>query len=388
MINLRNISIASLLSSILWVPAAQAVEITDEESETKVDDTPVMSPRTSGAGGAYANFASGVDAAFANPAGIGGLSDKAKPGVVRQLHFPYVGIGANQHTQNLNSDFSDQGGERDSSIGRAIIDAHAGSRQFARASFFPNIGFSRIMIGPIVDQQIAAVPLGDESDLVNTHYRSQAGFGAGMSFADPKGTLYLGVFTARLSVLEVKGDLVYSEMINSETRSTAINDKTEKYSGDRSTMGLLWKISKKDAAPSLAIVVHDLSNSQLANKDPSKDNLKFREAWTIGFGVSPKITNDLWFRAALQSDDTTNRHQSVSEKVRFGMEFLYGDTPDHALFGLRAGYKLAGATFGADLNLGLINVQFSNYAEDVGANNTSVIERRSEVVGIIELAEF
>jgi hypothetical protein len=381
-------SIALLAMNTLYVASAFAVEITDEESVTIVDDTPVMSPRTSGAGGAYANFASGVDAAFANPAGIGGLAEKNKPGVVRQLHFPYVGLGVNQNTQNLNSDFSDQGGERDSSIGRAIIDAHAGARQYARASFFPNIGFSRIMIGPILDQQIAAVPLGDGSDLVNTHFRSQAGLGAGMSFTDPKGTLYLGVFTAKLSILEVKGDLVYSEMINSETRTDAIKDKTEKYSGERSTMGLLWKISKKDAAPSLSIVVHDLGNSRLENQNADEEALKFREAWTIGFGVSPKVTNDLWFRAALQSDDTTNRHQSVSEKVKFGMEFLYGDSPDHALFGLRAGYKLAGATFGADLNLGLINVQFSNYAEDVGANNTTVIERRSEVVGIIELAEF
>jgi hypothetical protein len=374
-----------LISMGLGAGVGFAQESSTNQAHTVVDRSPFISPRTSAMAGAYAPFATNLDAAFQNPAGIGGYAEKAA-GFVRQLHFPYAGVTVNDSTQAMNSDFSSQGGADDADIGRTIIDAYGGKRQFARASIVPNIILSRLMILPILDQQIAAIPLGSGTDQVDMHYRGSYGIGGGFSVSDPRGALTLGVFASNLSIQEVKGTALYSSVINAEERNAAIGDITSKYSGKRVNAGLTWKLGK-NGVTMFSLVARDLGHSKFDLTSGNGEELKFDEDWSLAFGTSPKIGKSMALKYVLQADLISNHDLAIIEKLKTGIEFLYGSNLDRPLAGVRAGYNYSGLSMGFDINLGLIGLQLASYTEDIGAGNSRVVERRNEISLMIELVE-
>jgi hypothetical protein len=77
-------------------------EPSEDATQTRIEEAPFLSPRAAGMGGALSPLADDLDAAFHNPAGIGGLGwGKTKPPYVRKLWFPHVGIGANENSAKL-----------------------------------------------------------------------------------------------------------------------------------------------------------------------------------------------------------------------------------------------------------------------------------------------
>jgi hypothetical protein len=353
--------------------------------QTVVDNDLFVAPRTSAMAGAYAPFATNLDAIMQNPAGIGGYPAKGPSTFVRQLHFPYGGVALNENSQALRNDFSKQGGANDSEIGSAIIDAYAGKRQFARASIVPNVVLSRLMILPILDQQIAAVPTGAGTDDVSVLYRGTYGIGAGLSVSDPAGNLTLGVFGSSLSVQQVKGNVLYSSVINAEERSTAIKDISTSYSGSRTNAGLTYKFGKTGITM-ISVAVRDLGKSRLDAKS-GQDQLTFEDDWSLAFGIKPKLGKSMTLNYAMQVDSITNDELSIVEKLKTGIEFLYGDNPERPLAGLRAGYNYSGLCGGLDINLGLIGLQAASCTQDIGVGNARVVERRNEISIMIELVE-
>jgi hypothetical protein len=365
---------------------ASAQDSSTSEVETVVDRSPFISPRASAMAGAYSPFATNLDAAFQNPAGIGGYLEKSPGSFVRQLNFPYAGITVNDSTRALNSDFSSQGGADDAEIGRTIIDAYGGKRQFARASIVPNIVLSRLMLLPILDQQIAAIPQGSGTDEVKMHYRGSYGIGGGFSVSDPRGALTLGVFASSLSVQEVKGTALYSSVINADERNAAIGDITSKFSGKRVNAGLTYKLGK-NGVTMFSLVARDLGHSQFNRTSGNGEELKFDEDWSLAFGASPRIGKSMALKYVLQADLISNHDLAIVEKLKTGIEFLYGSDLDRPLVGVRAGYNYSGLSTGFDLNLGMIGLQLASYAEDIGTGNSRVVERRNEISLMIELVE-
>ena len=140
---------------------AQSADDSDSSAEddikTVLDSSPFLSARAAGMGGALSTLADGIHAPFYNPAGIGGIHwGKENPPVIRQLHFPYVAAGANEETTRIRKEFSDMGGGTEKSVGKAIIDANAGKRQYGRASALVSIVAKRFMLLQYDDAQMAA----------------------------------------------------------------------------------------------------------------------------------------------------------------------------------------------------------------------------------------
>ena len=99
-----------------------------------LDDQPFPSARGDAQSGALITTADDLDAAYHNPAGIGGLEwGKQKMPWVRKFYFPWAAVSANTRSIELARDFNSAGGNNDSLIGKSVLAAHAGRRQFARA---------------------------------------------------------------------------------------------------------------------------------------------------------------------------------------------------------------------------------------------------------------
>lgn len=381
-----SLSVAVALAP--WTVLAQSVDEDERDQQTVLDSDPVLSTRGAGMGHALAPHADGNDAAFYNPAGIGGLHLGKEPKHrVRQFYFLYGGAAINENSQELNQEMRTKGAANDAAIGQAVIDANAGKRQYARVSLFPNLGYSRFMIGPIIDSQMAAVPIGDNTDLVDVHYRERTGIGMGFSVTDPKERLYLGVFATHLSIKDVRGEFLYTDMIDKTARQEAIKDETNKYSGIATNVGMLWRIAK-EGAPTLAIVARDVGGtSYQKTSGDAEGGLDIPQDLTFGLGLSPALGKIGYFNFSVEGAHLTAKETAVEKKWRSGMEFNFGDRGIKSFFGLRCGGSDAGASFGTHLNLGILGAQYANFAEDIGVDNKRMIERRQAFIVSVNLAE-
>jgi hypothetical protein len=366
---------------------AQIIILEDQSHKTVLDDSPVTMARSTGMAGASSGVADGVDALYYNPAGIGGLEFKAKSHpTVRQLNFPYVGASANSNSMAIQSQFSETGAANNNTIADAIVQANAGNRVYARFSLFPNIVIGRIALGVIVDNQLAAVPIGNGS-LVETRYRETTGAIAGFSLTNTNRTLFLGASVASLSRAETVGQFEYSAIDNPVTRDEIFADARTNYDGMQANVGLLWRMGKR-LHPTLSIVAKNLGDTHFVPSDPSKEEMIVKQNLSTGFSVTAYEGKLMQIVSTLQFDELENSNQNVNKKLKFGTELLVGeDGGSRSAFGFRAGYNSAGVSAGLQLNLGLFGLQASSYAEDVGVNNRSVIDRRQEIVIQIDVSE-
>jgi len=386
--------VTSSFHEITWLcPSAFASEHDSENPEEKIktvlDQSPFLSARAAGMGGALSTLADGIHAPFYNPAGIGGIHwEKTRPPIIRQLHFPYVAAGANEATASLNKEFRDQGGTGDKGVGSAIVDANAGKRQYGRASALVSMVMSRIMLVQYYDTQMAAFrkETGDDDQTpIRMSYRSQSGSGAGVSFTDSKETLYLGAFTSLVQRSQLDGSFSYNDLVRSDDRKANLKPNLLKYTGTQTNIGMIWKLGKW-GRPALALVNKNAGGSRFSMRgdkngvDPSLHRIVEKENLTMGFSLSPRIGKTGAFNFIIEGQHLTDKEVALNKKFRTAMEMTLGGFGSEGIFGVRAGYNLAGASFGLNLNLGLVQFEAASHAEDIGTGNRHFVERRNVAV--------
>jgi hypothetical protein len=382
-----RLSTLALVLVALPAHAQTADDEVDPEEQTVLDDSPFISPRADGMAGAISALADGTDANYYNPAGIGGIHEqKTNKSLIRKFYFIYAGLSINQNSYDTNKEMQQSGAASDATIGSAIIDTQKGERQFTRVSLTPNFGIGRLNFGPIYDMQLAAVPVGDDTDLVDMHYQEKVGLGMGLSVADPKGRLYLGAYATYLNIRDVNGRFLYTEMVDKQARQDAIKDDTSRYSGLGTNVGLLWKIADP-GKPSLAVVARNLNDTRYSKVKGDGDELVAKEDLNVGFAVSPRLGKVGFFNFSIEGGHLSDESVEVNKKWRTGIELNFGDNGSESIFGLRAGGSQAGAAFGAQINLWLLGIQYANFPVDVGIENKRMIERRQSAVLSVNLAE-
>ena len=372
-------------------------DLSQNEIKTVLDSDPYISARAAGMGGALSTLADGVHAPFYNPAGIGGLHwEKTKPPIIRQFHFPYLGAGANENAVSLNKEFKKTDGSAEKTVGQSIIDAYSGKRQYARASGMFSFVLSRFTILQSSDIQFAAfrksennqTPLTPEESTINAKYRSNSSTGAGLSVTDPKGTFYLGVFSAYSQRKVFSGDFSYDQLVRREDRQADISTKMKHYSGVSTNVGMLWLLGQY-GRPSLAVVSKNVGKSFYHLKNIDADTaaedktIVENDDLTIGFSVSPHIGKSGAFNFIVEGHHLTDKEVSLNKKFRTAMEFNFGGFGSEATLGIRTGYNLAGISGGLNLNLDLIQFEIASQAEDIGIGNRHVVERRN--VGVFSV---
>lgn len=146
------------------------------ETNTVLDRHPVGTARSASMSESLGSVADDLDAFIFNPSGIGGQHHKKSTPLIRKLYFPHVSLFANKDSLEIGQEFR---GKSDGALIKALVDAHAGKRQYGRISSVVGLVFGRVIVVPFNDIQVAAVSQGNGSDLIDMRYRSQSGVGYG-----------------------------------------------------------------------------------------------------------------------------------------------------------------------------------------------------------------
>lgn len=363
--------------------------VTEKDIKTVLDQSPFISVRAMGMAGAISTLADGIHAPYYNPAGIGGIHwGKDRPPMIRQFHFPYIGFGANENAQDLNQEFKDQEGAKDRAVGRAIVDAHNGERQFVRSSALLSFVVSRFMMVSFADLQFAGfrrdrseIEPGDEQN-ISAAYRSQYGQGLGWSVTDSKGRFYLGAYSSYVTKEEFIGDFTYDQFVRKGDRKESLNPSINKYQGFASNIGMLWVLGGY-GRPAISLVSKNVGSSkfELVNKSgeiqPDRIKIVDPENLTIGFSISPRVGRTGALNLIWEGHHLTEKEMSLNKKFRFAAELTLGGFGSEGIFGLRAGHNFSGPSAGLSLNLGLVQLEAATHTEDIGIGNHRAVEKRN-----------
>ena len=359
-------------------------------AKTTLDPAPWASPRAEGMGGALSTVADDLDAVYYNPAGIGGQTFEGRPVKtpwLRRLIFPRMGATANQNAIKLNEEFKASGAQNDAQAGAAILNTHEGDRQYARVSASPiGLILGRVALVPAFDQQIAAIPQGDNNSDVEFRYRTFSGAWVGSSVTDAKGHLSLGVSTQLGTIEETTGTSPYVDMVDVSKRKSILKNAKKTYKAKGSNIGLTWRVPHS-WSPTLAIVSRNVGSTKNPSTDHANEPLRIQEDVTAGFGLSPVMS---WGQInwVVEAGYLTDKNTAARKKLRSGIELLIGGQGSLAVVGLRAGATEAGASGGLSVNLGILGIEASTHAVDVGVDNERVIEQRYSGTVSIDVASF
>lgn len=338
--------------------------------------------------GAISPIANGIDAAYYNPAAIGGIRSQGSRPAIHRLYFPYFAAAVNEDTVKLNDDLSNAGDLNDPAIVEQILRARDGNRQYGRLSVIPSITFWRTMLSFVYDTQMAAASIDESSDEIDVHSRTEFGPSLGFSFATNDRTFALGLYLAYLEREEIQTTLPFATLNDPDLRKSAFKDGKAKYTGMPIHLGTLWTISKK-WNPTLSLAFRNVGTTKFRASDTNNEDLEVEEDMTLGFGLSPALGKWGFLSFTLEASRLTDSDLATAKKLRTGLEFSVGDRfGSDAGLSLRSGYNNAGLSYGLGFNLGILGLNGSSFAEDVGVNNKRVIERRYVVNFAVNVADF
>ena len=380
-----------VMSGLACLASAQTNSAQIQNIDSALDDTPFLSARGAGMSGALSTLADGIHAPYYNPAGIGGFeTPKKNASPIRQLYFPYLGAAANPNMLELIHQFRTQGGATDKTVGSAIVDANAGKTEYGRVSALASITLKRLILVQAVDEQFSAVKSSGTTaheGAIAANFRNRTISGAGFSLMDPHSRLLLGIFAYYDSQKLFSGNFNYSEIVNTSDRYSLISKNSVSYTGLPINVGLLW-ILGKSLRPSLAMVVHNWGGTKYkASSQPTTgagaalpSSFVKEQDLDVGFSISPPLGKRGILNFLLEVDQLTEYDVSIYKKLRAAMELNLGGFGSDSLLGLRAGLNSVGLSYGVNLNLGLIQIEFASQAQDVGVGNARVLERRDVAI--------
>lgn len=384
----HDVAFGQEIQEVSEEPVAEAAAIEPNPTVNSViDEGPFPLPRTAGMGGAISPVADDLDAALGNPAGIGGMRwGKAKLPWIRKLYFPRLGAAANNESQQLSEEVRSSNAMSDKEVGRAIVDAHGGKRQYARANIATGLVLGRTILLPFTDHQIAATARGQGSDLIDLRARSLTGAGFGFSATDPAESFALGYFGYGGQRSEAQGAFLYQDFTDRELAAKSLKEKQTNYTGSSHNAGLRFRLHKR-WEPTLAIVGKDIGDSRWA-AEAGKEDLVVKQDAVVGFSLSPPVGKTSHLHVVLEAFRLLDPDTSLTKKYRAGFEWSLGGFGSHATLALRGGVAQSGGSAGLQLNLGLIAIEAATEAVDIGAGNQKVIEQRYLGVFHVNVAEF
>lgn len=360
------------------------------EEQTVLDDSAFTSPRAAALGGSISSLADDIDAIWQNPAGIGGfgMGKSTKAPLVRKLYFPHILVGANSATYSLNRTFRDEDAADDPSVAKTLLAAVEGERQYFRNTLSAGAVLGRLMILPYHDSQLAAVPTGDSNTAISMAYRTRSGTAIGFSLTDPKGLVSVGFSRNSFTQTDVSGNTTYDTLITKTDRDAFLSENEQAFTATDDTVGVLWRTGER-MAPTLGMTIHHFNKTRFSSKTPDVDSFSVSEDLSLGFSMVPKEQGRYRLAVCIEADKLLQKNVTLGKKIHTGVELTFGSMPgSYATAALRAGWEYAGPSFGLFLNGGLVNLEISSRAEDIGAGNKRIIERRLNGSLFVNVSEF
>ena len=359
--------------------------------KTTIDPGLYTSARAGALANALSGSATGFDAAFWNPALIGGTSGSKQN--IRNLHLPYLGVSLNKNAQLLKKGFDGKHGDRDPVIGESIVNSTGGERQYGRFSIGSDVEWKRMVINGFSDIQSAAVSPTDRSPdpvtgdtMIALNYRQVNGIGMGFSWMNTKETFAIGWYSAIATIKKLEGNISYEELINYNARRTYISQNMSSYTAILGHYGLWYRIPNA-MNPTFTLATRNPGHILLKNVDSTKPNGTLGEDWTAGFSLHPKIGDGIlsWNNDIAR---TSEHRESMKSKFSSSLELSFGGNGTNGFFSLRAGANRAGLSLGMGVNMGILNFDIANQAVDFGDINDRMVERRTSGVLSVNVREF
>ena len=395
----RALLLAVACGSATKLALAQSVSASNKQVLTVIDPSPIASPRADAMSGAITPVADDLDAAFHNPAGIGGLGhDQAslkRAPLVRKLYFPWITVGSNSNSVSLASEMKSKGATTDATVASAVLDANTGKRQYARVGASSGVVLGRTMCVPFTDMQVASTSRGPGTNILDTTYRSESGAGCGFSAQDSQSRLSLGYFGYQAQRSLTDGAIPYDDFTNASKAGQITKANTVKGSVVGHNAGLIWRLNTK-ASPTLGLSVINAGGAKFHTSSSTASSPTFATNTTgldhqdtrLAFGLQPRFGKSSGVNFVIEADRIDDQDVALIKKYRIGSELLIGGFGSYATMAIRAGYSHAGPSGGIMINLGLIGLEASAYSTDVAADNHQVVERRAQTTLWINVAEF
>lgn len=359
--------------------------------KTTIDPGFYTSARAGALANALSGSATGLDAAFWNPALIGGTSGSKQN--IRNLHLPYLGISYNKNAQDLKKGFDGKHGDKDPVIGESLVNSTEGERQYGRFSMGSDVEWKRILINGFSDVQSAAVSPRERSPdpvtgdtMIALKYRQASGVGMGFSWMNTRETLAIGWYSAIANIKELEGELSYEELIDYNARRTYISQNMSSYTAILGHYGLWYRIPHA-MNPTFTLVTRNPGHIPLKNVDSTKPDGTLAEEWTMGFSLHPRIGDGIlsWNNDIARISE---HRESMKSKFSSSLELSFGGSGTTGTFSLRAGANRAGLSLGMGVNMGILNFDVANQAVDLGDVNDRMVERRTSGVLSVNVREF
>ncbi len=348
------------------------------------------STRAMGMGGAYTAVGGTVDTLFYNPAGLSAMpKDQGW-----EFDFLNVSAEAGKNTQNFIDelqdafDTGDLNGdmETDDDELRAtneVLARYRGKNLHLRVSDFTAIGksfekvsFGMGAVGTVRMDAMTHQGFGPEGVLEMNADATYGGIG-GLSFAFTE-NLNVGLTVKALTRESIVHGFTARELVEKEDNLDDYITEDLKKSGSAVGFdtGLTWKFAQESwFRPSAGLSVLNIGD------------LDFGEAGTIpmtvntGIALNPEIP---YFRALIIGADYVdvlnnyNEDKDFKKRLRIGAELQLFDKL-LAGMAVRAGLYQGNPTFGLDLRLLFIDMQYVAYAEEIGAYAGQEKDRRQLV---------
>ncbi|HET9240190.1 MAG TPA: hypothetical protein VFO10_23200 [Oligoflexus sp.] len=378
--------------ALFWGLSALSLSATAQAQSfspgTVYDNAPWISARAAGMSEAVDPIANGMEAPYYNPAAIGGLQYKQDRPAVSQLYFPYLGLALNRSSQSLNRALQNGGDLNDSSVANELLQAYDGEHPYARVSLLPALTMYRIFFAMTYDVRAMSTPNSTDNDLLDVNYREQSGPMLGTSFASSKRNFYVGISAQYLSRKVIEGSFPLATVNDVDLRRKAFRDSSEKYTGVPVHVGALWN-GAYSWRPSVSLVARNAGGTALTSSDPETKTQRIKEDLTFGLGLSPNLGKWGMLNVVLEANQLTQKSIPSKDKLRFGTEMTIGNAfGAESGFAVRAGYSMAGISYGLGVNAGMFGLQAASFAEDIGADASRVIERRTVINLGINIADY
>jgi len=367
-----------------------ATEASGADVKTSLDPGFYTSARAGALAHALSGSATGLDAAFWNPALIGGTGGSKK--TIRNLQLPYLGVSFNKNAQDLKRRFDENHGDEDALMGESLVNSSRGEREYGRFSMGCDFEWKRFLIHGFSDVQSAAVSPSDRSPdpltrdtMIAFKYRQVSGVGAGFSWMNTKATLAIGWYGALATIKDLQGELAYQDLITYRTRRTYMDQNRSTYTALLDHYGL-WYRSPSAMNPTFTLVAKNPGRTLLKNVDATKPNGSLAEDWVAGFSLHPKIGSGMlsWNNDIARISD---HRESLKSKVSSSLELSFGGSGTNGFLSLRAGANRAGLSVGVGVSMGVLDLDVTNQASDVGDRNDRMVERRTSAVLSVNVRE-
>ncbi|MES2745985.1 MAG: hypothetical protein V4655_11190 [Bdellovibrionota bacterium] len=379
------------LPSLLPFLLAAAEAHADPKSfDTSFEGSPFLSARAAGLGETLSTTATALDAFYYNPALIGGVHDKTEKPFLTHLYFPYLGMAAGDGGSSLVTERLQGTALSDDVMADKLSSTFSGSNPYGRISATPVVVFNRLMAGYTINKRVSAVL--DETDpaapRLHLTETSASGPIVGFSATAPKEEFYLGVSVAFMQIEQTDASFTQAEFADAAVRKAAIKEGKDKFEGMPIHIGSAYRF-KHSLKPAISFVMQDLGTTRYSRKDKSLDPRLQKENALIGFSLSPKIQDWAMVNVTTEFANLTDSSVKFADKFRASTEFTMGERfGADAGFSARLGYTTAGMSYGLGMNLGILHAEIASLAEDIGIDDSKVIERKSVFNIGINIADY